>query len=71
MQKVREMNLKDVLSYELAGIPPSMFDEKSGEMRLSTSQSTLKTKLQVKVTDRRSFAVDVIILDGCAILFGD
>ena len=31
MQKVTEINIKDVLWHELAGIPPSMFDEKSGE----------------------------------------
>ena len=68
MQKVREINLKDVLSYELAGILPSMFDEKSEEMHLSTSKSKLKTKLQVQVTGRRSVPADVIILDECAIL---
>ena len=64
---MREINLKD-MSYELAGIQPSMFDEKSEKMHLSASKSTLKTKLQVQVTDHRSILADATILDGCAIL---
>jgi hypothetical protein len=67
MQKVREIDIKDVLSYALAGLPPSMFDDKPGEIHPPTSKSTLKAKLQVEMTDRRS--ADVIILDECAILW--
>ena len=69
LQKVRDIDLKDVLSYELAAIPPSLFDEKSGEMRLSSSKSTLKSKLKVELTDRRSSPADAIVLDGCAVLW--
>ena len=69
LQKVRDINLKYVLSYELAAIPPSMFDDKSGEMRLTTTKSSLKTKLQVEVADRRTVPADVVVLDGCAVLW--
>ena len=68
LQKVRDIDMKDVLGYELAAVPPSMFDE-AGEMRITKSKSTLKTKLQIELTDRRSVPPDVIILDGCAIMW--
>lgn len=68
LQKVRDINMKDVLSYELASAPPSMFD-KSGEMRITKAKSSLKTKLQVEQSERFSTPPDVIVLDGCAILW--
>ena len=42
------------------------FDDK-GDMRIT--KSTLKSKLQVEVSERLSPAADAIILDGCAILW--
>lgn len=68
LQKVRDINMKEVLSYELAAVPSSMFNE-AGEMRITKSKSTLKTKLQVELTDRRSILPDAIVLDGCAVLW--
>ena len=68
LQKVRDIDLKDALSYELAAIPPSLFNEKSGEMRVASSKSNLKSKLKVELTDRRSGSANAIVLDGCAIL---
>ena len=47
----RDMNLSEVLKYELAPIPTYMFTN-NGEMRLATSKSTLKHKLKVEVTGR-------------------
>ena len=44
LQKVRGINMKDVLSYELASAPPSMFD-KAEELRITKSKSSMKTKL--------------------------
>ena len=67
LQKVRYINMKDVLSYELASAPPSMFD-KIGEMRIAKSKSSMKTKLQVEQSQRLTTIPDAIILDGCAIL---
>ena len=37
----------DVLNHELAAVPTSIFDEKNGELRISTSKSILKRKHQV------------------------
>ena len=54
--------------YELAPVPPSMFDDK-GDMRITKSKSTLESKLQVEISERLSPAADAIILDGCAILW--
>ena len=69
LQKARDINLKDVLSHELAGIPTSMFDEKTGGMRITSSKSTLKKKLQVEVSNRTSSQAECIVLDGCAVLW--
>ena len=41
LMSTRAINLNDVLNYELAAVPTSIFDEKSG-LRISTSKSILK-----------------------------
>lgn len=64
----RYIDLKDVFGHELAPLPTSMFDN-SGEMRIAASKSTLKKKLQVAYSARRIGTPDVLILDGCAILW--
>ena len=38
----RAIDPNHVLQYELAAVPTSIFDEKSGELRISTSNSILK-----------------------------
>lgn len=63
----RTIDLKAVLSHELAPIPTSMFAD-SGEMRIGKSKSTLKRKLQIE-TSSRGIHGDVQILDGCALLW--
>lgn len=68
LQKVRDINMKEVLGYELAAVPPSLFDE-AGEMCITKSKSTLRTKLQVEVTERHLILPDAIVLDGCAVLW--
>ena len=68
LQKVRDVNMKDVLGYELSHVPPSMFD-KTGDMRISKAKSTLKAKLQVELTMRRTASPKATVLDGCAILW--
>ncbi len=68
LQKVRDIDMNDVLGYELSGVPPSMF-EGTGEMRITKSKSTLKTNLQMELTDRQSLHPDAIVVDGCAILW--
>ena len=46
LQKGRDIDMKDVMGYKLAGVPLLMFDE-TGEMRITKSKSNLKSKLQV------------------------
>ena len=58
----------DVLKYELAAVPTSIFDEKSGELRISTSKSILKRKHQVEVTNPSIGLPDAVVFDGCATL---
>ena len=45
LQLSREIDLMDVLKYELAPLPTSMFKE-SDEMRIATGKSSLKNKLK-------------------------
>lgn len=67
LQHVRDVNLKDVMKFELAATP-SMFEE-NGDMRITKTKSILKKKLQVEVSDRLSSSPDAFIIDGCAVLW--
>ena len=67
LQQSREMNIQDVLSYELSAVPSALFD-KYGDMR-SSSKAMLKSKLEVEVSDRCTSKPDAIIIDGCALLW--
>ena len=51
----RELDLKNVFNHELAPVPTSLFED-SGDMRLVKSKATVP-------------APDVIVLDGCAIMW--
>jgi len=64
----RDMKLDEVLKYELAPMPTSMFTN-TGEMRLATSKSTLKNKLKVEVMTRSTSKPANVIIDGSAILW--
>ena len=68
LQQVRDINLKDILLYELAAVPPSMFED-SGDMRIIKTKSVLKKKLQVEVSERLCPPPDAVIVDGCAVLW--
>ena len=68
IQKVREIDMKDVTGSKLAAVPTPMFDE-TGEKLIIKSKYTLKLKLQVEVTDCRSILPDSIIIDGCTIIW--
>ena len=65
----RAINLRDMLKYELAAVPTSIFDEKRGELRISKSKSILKPRLQVEVTYPSRGTGDAVVIDGCAILW--
>ena len=66
---VRDMPMDNVMSHELDISPQSMFDETTRSMRIPTSKATLKKCLQVEVSSRNKSEPDVILLDGCAILW--
>ena len=68
LQLSREIDLTDVLKYELAPLPTSMFKE-SGEMRIATGKSSLKNKLKVTVSSHHAQDSEVTIFDGCTILW--
>ena len=68
LQQSRNIQLSDVLNYELSPVPASMFSE-SGEMRIPTTKSALKRALQVEVSSRLALQPDATIIDGCAILW--
>ena len=63
-----DVDLKDVFSHEVAPVPTSMFED-SGDMRITTSKSTLKRKLQVEQSSRPMPTHETIVVDGCAILW--
>ena len=66
LQQYRDIDITDVLSYELSPVPASLFDE-SGAMR-AQSKAVLKTKLQVEQSIRIQGVPDAVIIDGCAML---
>ena len=67
LQQYRDIDITDVLSYELSPVPASLFDE-SGAMR-AQSKAVLKTKLQVEQSSRIQGVPDAVIIDGCAMLW--
>lgn len=64
----RAIDIKQLLSHELAPIPTSMFTD-AGEMRCSKAKSVLKNQLQVEVSSRKASSTDVTIIDGSALLW--
>ena len=56
----REINFNDVLAFEFAAYPPSMFNA-DGKMNVATSKSTLKHKLQVTISERNCPFPDTMI----------
>ena len=64
---VDQISLEDLLNYELAPVPNSLFAD-TGKTRYPKGKSTSKKKLKVEVSTR-THNEDVIILDGCPALF--
>ena len=65
----RDVKVKQILSYELAPVPTSMFEEKTRDLRIAQSKSILKNKLQVKQSACATGQPDTLVIDGCAILW--
>ena len=64
----RDLNLEDVLSYELAAVPISLFTE-TGDLQIPTSKATFKNKLKVEVSPECIPKPSDIIIDGGAMLW--
>ena len=63
-----EFDLNDLFSHELAPIPTALFLD-DGSMRPASSKSKLKNYLQVEESSCTGGKPDLIVLDGCAILW--
>ena len=63
----RDIDVNDVLSYELAPVPTSMFT-KDG-MLICKAKSSLKRSLQIEVSRRNAGVADVTVIDGSALLW--
>ena len=64
---VDQISLEDLFNYELVPVATSLFTD-TVEARYHKAKSTLKKKLKVHVSTSTHNA-DVIILDGCAVLY--
>ena len=64
----RDIQVEHILSYELAPVPTSMFDEITRKLRIAKS-TILKNKLQAEQSARATGQPDAIGIDGCAILW--
>ena len=63
-----EIDIKQVWAFELSPIVPSLFNQ-FGEGRYPKNKSELKNALKVEVTKRSVGVFDLVILDGCALLW--
>ena len=61
--------MNHILSYELATILPSLFDEKTGNMHLTSAKYTFKSKLQIEISSCTLTPSDAFVIDGCAFLW--
>ena len=68
MLNAGQVNLEYIFDYELAPVPTALFDG-TGNVGYPKHKSNLKKRLQVEESDRIHIAPDVVILDGCAILW--
>ena len=59
----QEIDIKQLLSYELSPVPTAMFSE-SGEMRVAKAKSVLKKVLQKEVSSRCiKKAISTVVID--------
>ena len=67
LSRLQEVDIKDLISHELAPVPASMFTENG--MRIAKNKSALKNTLQAEVSDRKRGQADANIIDGSALLW--
>jgi len=63
----RDLDIKDVLSYELAAVPMAIFTENG--MCICKAKSILKRLLQVEVSRRNAGDAGITVTDGSALLW--
>ena len=68
LMQSRSLDLKDIMSHELSPVPTSMFDD-NGDMNAATTKSALKKKLQNTELTRSATKPDIVVIDGCALLW--
>ena len=68
LMKSRYVKVTQILNYELALGPTSMFEKKTRDVHMAKSMSTLKNRLQV-AQSAHATRPDAIAIDGCAILW--
>ena len=61
----RDIKVEHILSYELAPVPTSLFDETTRKLHIAKSKSILKNKLQVEQSAHAPGQSDAIVRDGC------
>ena len=61
--------MKEILSYELAPVPTSVFEGETRDVRIAKAKSTLKNKLQVAQSARATGKPHAIVIDRCATLW--
>ena len=64
----REVEIYDVLKYELAPVTMAMFDS-AGDMRVAKTKSTLKRRLQVEPSNRHTDQDSRLIVYASAVLW--
>lgn len=62
-----DLDLKEVFHHELAPVPTSIIDDR--EMRMTKTTAYLKKKLQLEQSTRIAIQLEVVIIDGCAVLW--
>ncbi len=62
----RDIDVKDVFSFDFATVPTAMFTEKG--MRIGKSKYILKRLFQVEVSRRNAGDADITVIDGSALL---
>lgn len=68
LMNTMDFNLKDLFDFELSQIPTSLFTD-DGNLRPATAKSKLKKAIEVEQSLRITPDPQVLVLDGCAILW--
>ena len=68
LMSTMDFNLRELFEYELSQIPTSLFTD-NGSLRPSTAKSKLKKSIMVEQSSRITPNPQILVFDGCAILW--